>query len=68
MGAVAVQQEKVRGRAKLTTVSADLIRVEYAAGKVSQRALAAKYGVSQMAIWQVISGRTFRQTQKGAAS
>jgi|LNFM01.1.fsa_nt_gb hypothetical protein len=67
MGTVTILQEKARGRAKLTPLDADLIRAEYASGKVSQRQLATKHKVSQMAIWQVISGRTFRQTHEGTA-
>lgn len=57
---------KKRGRAKLTTEQADLIRVEYREAKVSQRALAKKYGVSQMAIWQVLQGITFQPSETGA--
>jgi transcriptional regulator with XRE-family HTH domain len=53
---------KKRGRAKLTAEQADLIRAEYSQGGVTQRALAEKYQVSQMAIWQVLSNRTFRPT------
>ena len=55
------------GRSKLTQEVADRIRAEYAAGGISQRYLAAKYGVSQMAIWQVISGKTFRRLDRVVA-
>jgi len=57
---------KKRGRAKLTVEQADIIRAEYSQGGVSQRALAEKYGVSQMAIWQVLSGKTFRPVEAAA--
>lgn len=50
---------------KLTALQADLIREESAQG-ASQRQLAQKYGVSQMAIWQVLSGKTYVQGKKAA--
>lgn len=54
----------VNPRAKLTKLQADLIRSEYAGDNVTQRALAKKYGVSQMAIWQVIQKITFSEPRR----
>jgi transcriptional regulator with XRE-family HTH domain len=50
---------------KLTKEKADKIRIDYAEAKrsgrtLTQRELAARYGVSQMAIWQVLTGKTFK--------
>ena len=47
-------------RAKISILQADLIRAEYAKGGVSQRSLAKKYGISQMAVWQILTGRTYQ--------
>jgi len=46
--------------AKLTAESVAEIRSDYAAGNVSQRALAARYGVTQTAIYHVLRGRSWR--------
>lgn len=42
------------GRAKLTQTQADEIRARYAAGGVSQQALADEYGVSQNAVSKIV--------------
>lgn len=44
---------------KLTDAQVRAIRHEYALGGVSQRAIAARYGVSQMAISRAVRGETY---------
>ncbi|MFE5828717.1 HNH endonuclease signature motif containing protein [Streptomyces sp. NPDC056508] len=45
--------------AKLTWTAVSDIRRRYRQGDVTQRALAAEFGVSQSQVWSVISGRTW---------
>lgn len=47
---------EAHGNAKLTTEKVREIRARWAAGGVSQRGLAADYGVSQREVWDVIHG------------
>lgn len=49
------------GTAKLTADQVSTIRERYAAGGVTQRQLAREFGVSQGAIFFVLSGRNWRQ-------
>lgn len=62
MRLVMQQQARKSGRAKLTMQDADIIRLEAASKKPpSQRSQARRFSVSQMAIWQVLAGRTFKK-------
>lgn len=45
--------------AKLTDADAAAIQQRYAAGGISQPALAREYGVTQMTVWRVIHGQRF---------
>jgi hypothetical protein len=57
-------------RAKLTAASVLAVRARYAAGGVTQSALAAEYGVSPAAVRDVLRGRRWRAmlaTEPGAA-
>lgn len=54
------------GQAKLTEDDALEIRERYAAGGVSQYALAAEYGVHQSAVWHVINGTGWRHAHAEA--
>jgi len=45
---------------KLTADKAAEIRARYAAGGISQKALAREYGVAQSNIWSILSGATWR--------
>ena len=47
--------------AKLTQVSVDEIRAKYARGDVSQRALAAEYGVAQSLVGRVINHQSWKE-------
>ena len=47
-------------RAKLTPAEVQSIRSSYRAGGVTQRMLAARYGVSPVTICAVLRGRTWR--------
>lgn len=49
------------GIAKLNFATAHEIRVKYAEGKTTQRALARSFGVSQRSINRVLLGRTWKQ-------
>src|SRR5882672_644961 len=51
--------EKV-GTSKLTAESVQSIRSEYAAGGISQRAIARKYGVSQRQILTIVKGQAWQ--------
>ena len=51
------------GRARLTWDQVEAIRSEYAAGGVSQRALARTYGVSRYAINDIFRGRTWKEAR-----
>lgn len=51
-----------RGRAKLTFEQARAIRETYHAGGVSQRALAARYGLGQSTVRDIVNGTTWRET------
>lgn len=53
---------------KLSALDADVIRLEYSTGLTSQRKLAIRYKVSQAAIWQVVSEKTFKRPEKGDAT
>jgi len=48
------------GRSRLTEEQVAKIRSRYVEGGVTQRALAAEYGVSQGAIWMALAGRNWR--------
>lgn len=48
------------GMSRLTWDQVEAIRSEYAAGGVSQRALAGKYGVSHFSIYSIARGRTWK--------
>jgi HNH endonuclease len=50
-----------QGLAKLRQQDVDEIRLLYATGGISQRALARKFGVSQRAIWAIVHGETWKQ-------
>jgi predicted DNA-binding protein (UPF0251 family) len=47
-------------QSKLTEDDVRAIRVRFAAGGVSQAALAAEYGINQGTIWPLLRGRTWR--------
>jgi predicted transcriptional regulator len=46
-------------QAKLTASKVGDIRARYAAGAVSQDALAVEFGVSQAQIWNIVRGRSW---------
>jgi hypothetical protein len=48
--------------AKLSASDVKEIRRQYAGKKLSQRALAEKYGVSQGTVWQIVNGNYWRNT------
>jgi len=48
--------------AKLTTDAAERIRVMYATGEWTQKRLGKLFGVTQRAVWQVLSGKTWRKS------
>jgi DNA-binding transcriptional regulator YiaG len=52
--------------AKLTWEVVKEIREEYAAGGITQAALAARYGVSAGTVWNVLSGRAWRESEEAA--
>ena len=58
-GRVGIKGER-NGNARLTAAAVELIRTRYAAGSISQDALAAEYGVSQVRISQIVRGRGWR--------
>jgi hypothetical protein len=45
--------------AKLSNKDAAKIKGRYASGGVSQRSLAAEYGITQRAVWDVIHGKSY---------
>lgn len=44
---------------KLDYLTAQVIRVRYAAGGISQRALAHQYGITQASLWKILAGRSY---------
>jgi hypothetical protein len=55
------------GQAKLTMPHVRAIREAYRAGGLSQRALAAQYGVTQRVIWGIVNNRAWNVEGKHAA-
>lgn len=52
--------------AKLTDEQADEVRFRYSMGGVSQRALAAEYGINQRAIWEIIHEHSYQTFMRAA--
>lgn len=49
------------GRSKLSQDIVDALRTEYASGKVSQKSLCMKYGVSKAQMSDILSGKSWRE-------
>ena len=51
-------------KSKLTTIAVHQIRSRYAAGGISQPALAAEFGVSQTVIWSIVRHKTWKHVDE----
>lgn len=63
MGRESLKGER-NGQAKLTADQVRRIRAEYAAGGVSQRALAARYGVTRSCVDGILNGRRWQHLER----